>query len=594
MQRLGMLTRMLILLTLLPVFLHAQEPVRLELHGYRTAADATAPLLPFDASRHLNLGFSSTPVWVPFSVINPTEKVQKRLLVLDNPLLESVRLYDENGSIRTAGMLHIAPHQEHLLPAFALTIGAHQTYRGMLQIQNSTTTLQFGITLYSPEAFTASDNAYKSLLLLFLGMLVSLALLSLMMYVYANDSSYLLYVWYLAALVYQQLTYTGLLPLYAPAWFTRIDNAIVVPKVSLMIIAAAFYARAFLKTALHPDIDRIYKAFIVITLVHIPFVATRWLYLPELTIFIGLFFILFNTAAAILIYRRGHKEARFFIAAWLLLGIGYFVMIADALGWVSLMHHFPELIMATTVVEALLLMLAFVDRFRIYQQQKLQLEQQYNKLLGEQKAQVEAQVIERTDELDRALKTERTLFKELNHRVKNNLQLILSVLRLQTGRAEHAETKEQLSQLQGRIETIAGIHEMLYQKEGAETIDMQAYLQRVNQSLLQSLAPSACSFTCHCHAQLPLREAVYVGLIINELFTNALKHAPNKLKDFSITMTQTDLHYELEIITPCQHEVSAKEGLGMTIVKTLIYEQLEGTMEQRQNDCTHTRIRFTL
>ncbi|GEM_PF-2790199 len=561
-----------------------------------TAAEAAASGMfqPFD-SEQINLGFSKKHLWVRLTLTNPGDTPEETMLVLDNPLLETVDLYPHrHPPARHAGMLHILPRQSHILPAFSLTLPPHASLPVLLHIRNTTTALQFGIRSENPERFYRDDRTMQNTILLLGGMLLSLALLSVMMYFYSRDRSYLLYLFYLGALIFQQLTYTGFLPLYAPAWFTRIDNLIVVPKVALMIIAAALYARAFLRTEQWPEIDRIYRFFVFFTLVQIPFAGTPWFYFPEATVLTGFLFILFNTAAGIIIYRRGHREARFFIAAWLMLVVSYLLMIADALGLISVMHLFRELIMAVTVVEALLLMLAFVDRYQVYQGQKLSLEQRYNRLLSEQKAKTEAEVVRRTAELDRSIREKETLFMELHHRVRNNLQLMLSIIRLQHRRADSEETKEALAALDGRIETIARTHESLYRHHDTALVDMQEYLSRLNTSIIDGLSQERIRFECRCPLSLPPREAVYLGLIVNELIINTLKHAsPGNDDAFSVEMSESDGEYRLDVGAPGLRAASKtrNKGLGLVIVETLATDQLGGTLDYTRD---HLRIRFRL
>lgn len=553
---------------------------------------------PF-ADRHLNLGFSTSHVWVALSLSNTSMKPETRILELDNPLLESVTLYADDGSLSgEAGMLHIRPTQDHIRPAFILELPPESQQMVWLHIRNTTTALQFGLSLKTSDTFAADDLFTRYSILLFIGMLVSLWLLSLLMYLYTKDSSYGLYALYLAVLFFQQLTYVGFLPLYAPAWFTRIDNAIVVPKVGMMIIAAALYARAFLDTVRLPKIDRIYRIMIVVTAIEIPLVGTSWSYLPELMVLTGLLFIIFNTAAGVIVYRRGHAEARFFIAGWSILIIGYLLMIVDAFGWVSVMYRFPELIMLSTVVEALLLILAFVDRFQLYQQQKLVIEKRYNRLLMNQKERVENEVVRRTEELHRSMSEKETLFKELHHRVKNNLQLILSIIRLQKNRTLSEEARSESALLERRIETIAKTYEILYQSDDINRVDMQQYLKALSRSLISGFSQEKIRSSCECHLELPLREAVYIGLIFNELVTNALKYAYTDTADavISVSINTEGESHRLEIVTPDGEpsESTVGEGLGMTIVRTLVYDQLGGTIEHADRHFTHTIIRFAL
>jgi len=283
--------------------------------------------IPFDLMhRHLNFGFVDAHIWIKLDLDNASERRVQTVLMLDNPLLEQVDLYCQGVPVQHQGLLQ-REYPVAMDPAFLVTLEPHQQRECLLHVHNRATTLQLGVHLLSPDDFSTREQYRHDIVLFFLGMLLSLAILSLLMYFYARDSSYLLYLFYLATLVFQQVTYTGFLPKYAPLWFNRIDDAIVVPKVAFMIIAAALYARVFLRADQWQGIDRIYRLFIWFTLLQIPLVGTPWFYHPEVTVITGLFFVIFNTYAGIAIYRRGYKPARFFVLAWLFLAVGYFVMI---------------------------------------------------------------------------------------------------------------------------------------------------------------------------------------------------------------------------------------------------------------------------
>ena len=548
--------------------------------------------IPLIAS-HVNKGFCTKTAWVRLRITNPSDKRIEQILDLGNPLLETAELFSSDTvAPQQRGLLY--NHKHHLHPAFNLTLPPHTTQTYWLRIRNTTTALQFGLDLTSPDAFERSDRLTQAFIVGFMGMLASIWILSLLMYVYTRDKSFALYAFYLATLVFQQLTYLGYLPLYAPLWFTRIDNAIVVPKVGIMIIAAALYAMAFLKTVQIPKIDRGYHFIIYLVLAEIILTGTSWFYLPEIVVVTGFFFIIYNAAAGILVYRYGHKEARFFIAAWLMLVVGYLLMIVDALGIISIMYIFPEMILGATVLEALLLMLAFVDRFKLFEQQKLAYEQRYAQLLIKQNRQISEEVKKRTGALSQAMHEKETLFKELHHRVKNNLQLILSIIRLQSNRASVKETASELQDLQRRIATIAETHEILYRDDSSEQVDMARYLDALSRGIILGLSEQTIRFECDCRIALPTRTAAYVGLILNELVTNALKHSSfSETRLFSVSMRTEADSIMMEIVVPHdRHTECATNGLGMTIVQTLVNDQLHGTIAQSRNDADHTVIRF--
>jgi two-component sensor histidine kinase len=134
-----------------------------------------------------------------------------------------------------------------------------------------------------------------------------------------------------------------------------------------------------------------------------------------------------------------------------------------------------------------------------------------------------------TQERDREL-AERDLFlAEFDHRVKNNFTLVAALLDMQRRRTKDGETAEALSTALNRVESIARAHRHLYRGQAASPgdVDMAVYLEELSAALAEALfLRGAITLDCTCdHAAIPRDRAVSIGLIVNELVTNAAKHA---------------------------------------------------------------------
>jgi two-component sensor histidine kinase len=433
---------------------------------------------------------------------------------------------------------------------------------------------------------------------IFLGIILAFLMYALLLFVYTKDRSYLFYTLYLSTLLFQQMTYVGFLPLHAPLWFTAVDDLIVVPKVAMMIIAAAWFAQSFLKTQQYKRVHRTYNLIVLFLFIQMPLVGTPWFYLPELTVLTGLAFIIFNTCVGLYVYRQGNKQARFFIAGWAVLIIAYLLMIFDAMGVISVMYFLPNLVMWATALEAMFLLLAFVDRLSILQQQKEKLDRDLIHEYSSRQEVIEHEVVEKTAELSSALAQKELLFKELHHRVKNNLQLILSLMRLQNDTYECDKENTFLQQLEGRIRAIARTHEMLYQNNEAETVDMEEYVERYIDELKNSMPNDKMIFESAIEASLPLKKAVYVGLVINELVSNTLKHAYGEAGGrVYIALKLIDNRYVLEVADEgigYDPQETRSKSLGLILVKSLVEEQLEGSLTFDNSNGSHYIMRFSL
>jgi len=118
------------------------------------------------------------------------------------------------------------------------------------------------------------------------------------------------------------------------------------------------------------------------------------------------------------------------------------------------------------------------------------------------------------------------LLKELNHRVKNNLQMVSSLFNLQANKTENTELKYELRDARDRIITIAMVHRKLYTTNSALNVELKGYITDLGSYLLQSSGINSKSIIHYNidEIELTIEDAVHVGLIINELFTNSIKY----------------------------------------------------------------------
>ncbi len=549
-------------------------------------------------SKNINLGFTrDKALWIKLSLKNSSNSSVTKVIEVQNPLLEEVLLYDNKGQKIQQGMLHVSAFQTTIEPSFFIIFEANSINTYYLKIRNSTTSLRLALLLKDPNSFIYEDHLQQTLVMLSLGIIIALFLYNLLLYIYGKEISYLYYCFYLATLVFQQLTYLGITPLFFSKSFVEIDNLSVVIKVNGMYIVAALFAKEFLHTKRYNRINKTYNTIIIIALLEIPLFGTPWFYYPEVGILTGLIFVIFNISAALYIYKQGHKQARFFIAGWSVLVVGFILMIADGLGIISIMHKMPNFILYATVLEALLLSLAFTDRYALLREEKERADTLLVESLENRQAVIEAEIKKQTKNLFNALESKKILLKELHHRIKNNLQLILSMIRMQA-ETTTPSLKTQFNDLANRIIAISKTHEMLYLKENLQEIDMDEYISELCSRLEHSFYENDLIFQIDAQKiYLPLKEASYLGLIINEIIINSIKHAnvrplligislKNEQKEYILTVKDNGKKYV--------HNQNAKKTLGMKLIMSLVHDQLEGDLEMHIQNGVSYAIRFQI
>jgi two-component sensor histidine kinase len=189
--------------------------------------------------------------------------------------------------------------------------------------------------------------------------------------------------------------------------------------------------------------------------------------------------------------------------------------------------------------------------------------------------------------LRRALAERELLLKEVNHRVKNSLQLVLSMLSLQGHAFKDPQTRDLFTKAISRVTAIAAIHERLYQDADPLTVEMHTYLtglcaELVRASGMEEHAQASLQIEVE-QMRLPTEHGVAVALVVNELVMNALKHAQpaNGPAVISVRLMRHDAgHVRLTVSDNGQaSEQSPGEvaGLGTQLIRMLA-RQLNGTV----------------
>ncbi len=202
-------------------------------------------------------------------------------------------------------------------------------------------------------------------------------------------------------------------------------------------------------------------------------------------------------------------------------------------------------------------------------------------------------------QLRASLHEKEVLLREIHHRVKNNLQVIASLLRLETSTSETAH--QALVDSQNRIHSMAMIHQLLYQSKDFAHVDFKQYLLQLAERLGQAYGSSQripITVRCTLGDQLTVDQAIPCALILNELVTNALTHAfPDdrtgtididvETQDGEVTMVIRDNGIGIP------EEAQRNNGMGFRIVRTLAV-QLGGTLDVERDNGTIVTVTFPL
>lgn len=203
-----------------------------------------------------------------------------------------------------------------------------------------------------------------------------------------------------------------------------------------------------------------------------------------------------------------------------------------------------------------------------------------------------------------SLQEKEVLLREIHHRVKNNLQVISSLLDLQAGYTDDQKATELLLESQNRVRTMALVHERLYQSQDLAQIDFSTYLKELTTTLFNSYRIDGNRVGLEVYSDsifLDIDRAIPCGLIINELVSNALKHAfPNNIKGMiSVQLKSIEQKQYTVIVSdngiglPKDLDLHRTETLGLQLVSGLAM-QLDATIGLQRQNGTQFEIRFAL
>ena len=208
-------------------------------------------------------------------------------------------------------------------------------------------------------------------------------------------------------------------------------------------------------------------------------------------------------------------------------------------------------------------------------------------------------IVSKNEVISKSLSERESLLKEIHHRVKNNLQIIASLLYLQSGKFEDEDIKKVLEEGQGRVRSMALIHQKLYENEDLKSIPFGEYLQELVSEIRASFGMDKIQLNIEAsNVYFDVDTAVPLGLIVNEIATNAFKYAFLKKSEgmLSISLTEENEQYALNVKDngsgiPEEVDIRKTKSLGLRLVR-MLSQQLEGDFEFSVENGTAFELKF--
>jgi two-component sensor histidine kinase len=536
----------------------------------------------------LAFGFTSSAYWVRFTVSNPCAREIQWFLELAYPPMDRIDVFIPQDAGRFAQRTtgdHFpfrTREVQHRNFIFLLREPPNSQRTYYMRLENAGP-MNIPLSILSPSALAEKVNYEQLLLGIYHGAIIVMLIYNLFLFVSIGDKSYLYYVLFNSGWVLAMLTLNGLASQYlwpSTVWWSN--------NILLFCFCFAFFwgvqfSRSFLETShITPIFDKILCTLLLISIFGmLVSIVGSYYFSVRLTNIIGMLSLLVWMNGFICL-ARGSRSARYYVIAWSALIVGVATLSLKNLG--VLPHNTftvwaPQIGSATEIT---LLSLGLADRIKTLQREKDSAQQEL---------------------LATRLSMQDTLLKEVHHRVKNNLQVIASLLNLQSGYAKGSRAFDMFKESQHRVESMALIHDRLYHSLDAAKIDFAEYTRTLCEHLHASYSPKTAAITLHVDVDnvvLGVDTAIPCGLIITELVTNALKHAfpgrrrgevsihlhPDREGRFTLLVRDNGVGFPPEV------DFRRTESLGLQLVNTLT-EQLDGTIGFESHGGATFRVAFT-
>jgi PAS domain S-box-containing protein len=201
-----------------------------------------------------------------------------------------------------------------------------------------------------------------------------------------------------------------------------------------------------------------------------------------------------------------------------------------------------------------------------------------------------------------SLNEKEVLLREIHHRVKNNLQLISGLLDMTRMRAGNESTKEILTDMMLKIQTMAQIHTRLYESKQFGKVSLKGQIRDQIAGLSNIYSHKGHEISCVIHSDevsLPVDQAIPCALVVNEILSNAYKHAFKGRETGTIEISAGQKNGRISITIrddgiglPADLDISRTSSLGLKLIRTLVSHQLKGSLTLKSQNGTEITIEF--
>jgi len=540
--------------------------------------------IPFIKNNKKVLGFGYAPnfdVWIQFELKNSSKQRIKKLIEYDNPITSNIEFYNKKNNKYTKiqeGYFFVDKQRQSLNPIFHIELEPNESKIFYIKASSEVTTLIVKLNLWESELFYKEEIQHQIILTLFFGAMLIFIIYNLFIYFSIRDNSYLYYVLYVLGVIVHHLLYVGMAGVYIlNSEFLSFVTSFTILIVFMPILAFAFLIKSFLKTKQYPIWDKVLNVYLVLysIFIFIVIIVDDFHNIRSVILLLLLLYLMVLTSYAA--YKK-NRQAYIVLIGWVAVIIAVIFMLLSSLGIYNIYENYPYSVELLLFFEAGVFSFAIADKIKHLQVKKNEANMELILQKEIENIKLTKLVDQKTKSLKQALDEKNLLLKELNHRVKNNMQTIVSLIRLQSKKIEDQKIKNMFLTIRNRINAMSHLHQLLYSQDNIAYINAYDYFTLVIHEL-QGSYENDIEILLDIQTDLKVEQSVYCGLILNELITNSFKYAfKENSGKICIRLYKKDEQYILEVEDNGigYTQGTKKNTLGVMLVNTLVKEQLDG------------------
>lgn len=571
--------------------------------------------------RSAGFGLSKSDFWIKLSVENPQKYPLKRLLKFDYPLLDEVIFYRKNSQgyyvPKISGdSVAVSQHEkkdENII--FSLTMQPKTKEILYFHIRSSSS-MDLQLYAMDEEEYYNEEITKTALLGIFYGGAAIMILYNFFLFLAIREKSYFYYVIFQIVNILTLLALSGVAFRYLWPSIPEINNTVIPFLIVASHALAIVFTRYFLDTkSLLPKLDKVLLWILFFAVVSLFFTAILDYHNGIILSVVVLFTTTFSLVSVGLIaYFRFHiRASKFYLIAWVFLIVGATLTGMKNIGLLPINFLTIWATQIGVFFELLLLSFGLADRINVIRMEKDRLQEEATlkakalaTVLQQSKAELEREVKERTaelyvanQELQQNIVAKEALLKEVHHRVKNNLQVIISMMWLQRKRTSDEAVYTLIDDSTARLQSMAVIHEMLYQSDDISVVNLQEYLQSlVNLCQRNTFGEGIEIVSSFQPIQINMDTAVTVGLICNEVLSNVFKHAFKIYETGNKLIVRCEQHGNRITLRIKDNGIGFdgfalnKKNIGIMLIQTLAEKLPEAEIIYKKWHGTYFRLEF--